>query len=101
MKPRPCSAPGVRRRAVPARTKEIAAGPLVTFDPVGRAWVLAGVVSFGEGCAAAGVPSVFYMEVAGLLPFIEEYTGPLDADPPGVPGESLTEKLYLPSVTRD
>ncbi|MDM8529203.1 trypsin-like serine protease [Anaerolineales bacterium HSG24] len=49
-------------------------GPLVV--PNGNRWKLAGVVSFGTGCASAGIPGV-YARVSSFVNWIEKYTGKL------------------------
>jgi secreted trypsin-like serine protease len=65
-------------------------GPLVVFDELSRSWILAGITGFGDGCAAA-VPAV-YIEVAGVLSFIEGHTGPLLPE--------TTPQAYLPLLTK-
>ena len=67
-------------------------GPLVVFDEAGQSWMLAGITSFGDGCAAANVPNV-YTEVAGVLAFIEGHTGPLHPD--------TSPRAFFPLLTRD
>lgn len=47
-------------------------GPFMVRD--GASWLLAGVVSWGDGCARPGVPGV-YAEVAALAGFIESHMG--------------------------
>jgi trypsin len=47
-------------------------GPFMVRD--GASWLLAGIVSWGDGCARPGVPGV-YAEVAALAGFIESHMG--------------------------
>ena len=55
-------------------------GPLVVADATGGDYVLAGVVSWGSGCADAYYPGM-YARVASFVSWIESYTGDLsDAD---------------------
>jgi len=49
-------------------------GPLVVSD--NNYWKLAGVVSFGHGCASAGIPGV-YARVSSFVDWITQYTGDL------------------------
>ncbi|MDY0072436.1 MAG: trypsin-like serine protease [Thauera sp.] len=44
-------------------------GPLYVADPLGR-WYLAGITSWGEGCALAGRPGV-YARVSTALPWLQ------------------------------
>jgi hypothetical protein len=45
-------------------------GPLM-FRDTGGHWILAGIVSFGEGCAQKNIPGV-YTRVASYIPWIQE-----------------------------
>lgn len=46
-------------------------GGLICYDRVEQKWLVAGVVSYGNGCARAGYPGV-YARVSKFLPWIEE-----------------------------
>jgi secreted trypsin-like serine protease len=46
-------------------------GPLVCYDALEQRWLLAGVVSYGFGCARPGFPGI-YARVSKFMPWIEE-----------------------------
>jgi len=46
-------------------------GGLICYDQLEQRWLIAGVVSYGYGCARAGYPGV-YARVSKFLPWIEE-----------------------------
>jgi len=48
-------------------------GPFMVRN--GGSWLLAGIVSWGDGCARPGVPGV-YAEVGALASFIDSHKGP-------------------------
>ncbi len=50
-------------------------GPLVVFDDAAGSWLLAGIVSFGQGCGIPGVPGV-YTRVSPFADWLREVTVP-------------------------
>ena len=63
-------------------------GPLMVWDPVGEEWVLAGITSWGIGCARPRYPGV-YARVSRFSAWIqsemESFDFKLDSDRDGVP----------------
>jgi secreted trypsin-like serine protease len=52
-------------------------GPLLVRTPTG-AWAEVGITSWGEGCAARGVPGVYTrLSNPAIAGFVDKYTGPL------------------------
>jgi len=50
-------------------------GPLVIFDDAAGDWLLAGIVSFGQGCGVPGIPGV-YTRVSPFADWLRELTVP-------------------------
>lgn len=48
-------------------------GPLMVFDERNQAWNVAGIISYGNGCAIADSPGV-YTRVSMYVDWIETYT---------------------------
>jgi secreted trypsin-like serine protease len=67
-------------------------GPLVVPD--GSGWRLAGVVSFGSGCAQPGLYGV-YARVSQYTGWISTYVAAI-TQPPLLPPEEINAYLYLP-----
>lgn len=65
-------------------------GPLVIYDEVTSSWKLAGIVSWGIGCALPGLPGV-YTRVSSYVEWIQEVAETPISNPFG---------LFLPSVLR-
>ncbi len=65
-------------------------GPLMVGDGTGENWVLAGITSWGEGCAVPGYPGVY----ADVSQFTSWVTSRIDAD-----GDEETLAAYIPSIT--
>lgn len=55
-------------------------GPLLVSDGAGG-WMVAGVVSFGDGCARPGIPGI-YANVLKYVPWINQHIGVLPPPPP-------------------
>ena len=81
-------------------------GPLMIKNRRGD-WILAGIVSFGEGCAQRGAPGV-YTRVSSFLPWIKESVAILTKPVPRLPSpieisdllktRCLPQFDYLPKV---
>ncbi len=76
-------------------------GPLVITDPATDETFLAGVVSWGTGCADASAPGM-YARVTSFSAFLEEHVGGAptavaDAQPSAFPGQEIT--LFSDSST--
>ena len=73
-------------------------GPLVVLNAAGTGYILAGITSWGNGCADPEYPG-FFCKVAAVASFIEETTGIHPAPAPGATAQVDVALVSLAGIT--
>jgi hypothetical protein len=73
-------------------------GPLVVLNAAGTGYLLAGITSWGNGCADPDYPG-FFCKVAAVASFIEETTGIHPATAPGATAQVDVALVNLTGIT--